>query len=75
MFMLKSFLAIAVATFLIWGIWNEEVLARYEEKLFEKIARAFSPKERHLVVPQSVVEKGVASREFYDIAVDGDHCA
>ena len=73
---IKSFLAILVATFLIWGIWNEEKLAALENRLFDKISNHFKPKYRYFAVePRSTCSTEIQGPEFYNIKLDSDNCA
>lgn len=39
MFVLRTVLEFAVAAFIIWGIFNEEKLIRFEDRIAERIKR------------------------------------
>ena len=38
-FMLQTIIEIAVATFIIWGLFNEQVLVRFEDRVFAWIKK------------------------------------
>lgn len=52
---LRTLLEIAVAAFIIWGLFNEKTLVAFEEKLFSRIRR-----KRLRVVKSNNVKKHIA---------------
>ena len=40
-FMLHTVLEIAVATFIIWGLFNEKTLIKFEDKIIAKLKKKF----------------------------------
>ena len=43
-FMLQTILEIAVATFIIWGLFNEKTLVKFEDRIIARIKRKIRAK-------------------------------
>ncbi len=47
-FMLQTILEIAVATFIIWGLFNEKTLVKFEDRIIARIKRKIKAKRAKL---------------------------
>ena len=60
-FMLQTILEIAVATFIIWGLFNEKTLVKFEDRIIARIKRKIRAKRS-----KRNVYRHEAARHFND---------